>query len=238
MGSLTAVPPRSTDGPLPLGERLRHVTWALHREAERSGYMADILRGRADPAGYALLLRNLHPAYATLETALRRVDAHPALRPLRHPPLYRTEPLARDLDSLAGPDWRVSVPLLPAGARYEAAVDEAGRDDGVRLVAHAYVRYLGDLSGGQIMARVIGRSLRLEHGSVAFYTFEGDTIEHLAMRVRQAIGLVNEDDADRVLAEAALAFRLNIALSRAVAVSVADPRPRAKRGARATPSSG
>lgn len=238
MGSITGVPPQSTNEALPLAERLRHATWPLHREAERSGYVAEILRGRADPAGYALLLRNLHPAYATLETALGRVDAHPALRPLRHHPLYRAEPLARDLESLAGPHWRVSVPLLPAGARYEAAVDAASRDDGVRLLAHAYVRYLGDLSGGQIMARIIGRSLRLARGSLAFYTFEGDTIEHLAMRVRQAIGLVTEDDADRVLAEAALAFRLNIELSRAVALSAADPRPRAIRDARAAPSSG
>jgi heme oxygenase len=235
---MIAVPPQSIDAVLPLAERLRHATWSLHREAERSGYVAEILRGRAEPAGYALLLRNLHPAYVTLETALSRVDAHPALRLLRHPPLHRAEPLACDLESLAGPDWRISVPLLPAGARYEAAVNAASRGDGVRLVAHAYVRYLGDLAGGQIMARIIGRSLRLEHGSLAFHRFEGDTIEHLAMRVRQAIGLVTEDDADRVVAEAARAFRLNIELSRAVAVSAADARPSAIPGARAAPSSG
>ncbi len=201
--------------------------------------MAEILRGRADPAGYALLLRNLHPAYATLEAALDRGLEHPALRLLRHPPLYRAEAVAHDLAALAGPDWRNTVPLLPAGVRYEHAVAAASRDGGVRLVAHAYVRYLGDLSGGQILARILARSFRLEPLPLAFYAFAGDAIERLTVRVRQAIDLVGADDGGRVIAEAELAFRLNIALSRAVALSVAGrPRPPATQGARAAPSSG
>lgn len=238
MGSIDAATVPSADHAATLGQRLRHSTRALHRQAERSGYVAEILRGRAEPLGYALLLRNLHPAYATLEAALAGAGGHPALAPLRHPPLQRAAPLARDLTALAGPDWHHTLPLLPAGARYAAAVAAAGGRDGVRLVGHAYVRYLGDLSGGQILARLLARSLGLGQEALNFYEFGGDGTAPLERRVRRAIDLVTGAAADLVLAEAALAFRLNIDLSRAVAVSAAGPRQSARPDAQAAPSSG
>jgi heme oxygenase len=36
---------------------------------------------------------------------------------------------------------------------------KAAEGDGTRLIAHAYTRYLGDLSGGQILQRLLARSL-------------------------------------------------------------------------------
>ena len=50
------------------------ISWPeLHRDAERTGLIADMLHGRADRRGYVLLLRNLQPAYKALE---RGLDAH------------------------------------------------------------------------------------------------------------------------------------------------------------------
>jgi heme oxygenase len=49
---------------------LREATADLHRRAERSGVIADLLHGRATRSGYALWLRNLLPAYRNLEAAL------------------------------------------------------------------------------------------------------------------------------------------------------------------------
>jgi heme oxygenase len=51
------------------------------------------------------------------------------------------------------------------------------------LVAHAYVRYLGDLNGGQALRRCVARSLALAgEGGTHFYDFGGS---HAAQRLEQ-----------------------------------------------------
>ena len=42
------------------------------------------------------------------------------------------------------------------------------------LAAHAYVRYLGDLAGGPVLARIVGRAYGLQQQGLAFYRFDGD----------------------------------------------------------------
>lgn len=46
---------------------LRAHAAGLHRRAERSGVVYEMLCGRATRYGYSLLLRNLMPAYERLE---------------------------------------------------------------------------------------------------------------------------------------------------------------------------
>ena len=48
---------------------------------------------------------------------------------------------------------------------------KAAEGDGARLIAHAYTRYLGDLSGGQILQRLLARSLQLRPAELTFYDF-------------------------------------------------------------------
>ena len=47
------------------------------------------------------------------------------------------------------------------------------RDDAPAFTAHHYTRYLGDLSGGQVIGRLLGRTYDLPAGSagLAFYAF-------------------------------------------------------------------
>ena len=48
----------------------------------------------------------------------------------------------------------------------------AAGPDPSRLLAHAYVRYLGDLSGGQFIRRRISKAYGLDDGAgVSFYEF-------------------------------------------------------------------
>ena len=57
-----------------LAARLKTETQGLHTLAERSGIMADLVRGRISLDRYCALLRNLQALYAALEAGL---DQHP-----------------------------------------------------------------------------------------------------------------------------------------------------------------
>ena len=78
------------------------------------------------------------------------------------------------------------------------------------LVAHAYVRYLGDLSGGQMLARIVRESLALGSGpGVAFYDFgHPEEVARLKQAFRDGLDAVPADEAtmNAIVAEARLAF--------------------------------
>jgi heme oxygenase len=193
---------------------LRAATHALHSQAERSGFVATMLAGGATRGLYAIWLRNLLHAYEHLEAALRGLDQRSALRPLADPRVYRADALAADLAVLAGPSFR-ALPVLREAEDYAADLDAA---DDAGLIAHAYVRYLGDLNGGQAMRRILGRSPGLGAECLAFYAFpaEAVTLERDYRRSLGAAGL-SLASVEHAAAAAARAFRLNIALSTAIA---------------------
>jgi len=203
-----------------LGDILREATRDLHVEAERSGVIGQLLRGGGTRQGYALLLRNLWPAYRAMEDGLVRHAMSPALRAMARPELFRTAALESDVEQLAGLSWRESLPLLPAGGRYAERVATAAASGSGRLVAHAYLRYLGDLSGGQIMKRLLARSLGLGADALAFYDFPAIAdlsafkSEYRAALDGSVVEGVNPVD---VVDEAIAGFRLTIELSESVA---------------------
>lgn len=214
----TQGPPSQARG---LADAMRERTRALHGQAERSGVIAAILRGQVDLGGYALLLRSLLPVYQALEAGLERHRATPGVGLLAEPAVFRARAIARDLDHLCSEGWRDGLPLLAGAERYRAAVADAARGDGTRLIAHAYVRYLGDLSGGRVMRGLLAGALRLPDEALGFYAFphiaDPDRFKAEYRRAIDRAGRVI-DDPDVVIVEAARAFRLNIDLSEAIAV--------------------
>lgn len=202
-----------------LADLLRTRTHALHRQAEQSGIVVALLQGRASRSAYALLLRNLLPAYRALEEGLERHREKAALAAIARPPVYRAQAIESDLRALQGPHWQASLPLLDAGARYAARVAQVSEGHGERLVAHAYARYLGDLNGGRILCRLLSRSLGLGPESLAFYAYPGvDDLDAFKASYRRAFDAATAHvDPEAVADEALHAFRLNVALSEEVA---------------------
>jgi len=198
-------------------------TKTLHVEAERSGIIRDLLRGEASREGYIVLLRNLLPAYRAMELGLER---HRRSRRLRRLAAYRFDRAATieaDLVSLCGERWSQDVPLLATGELYAARIAKAAEGDGARLIAHAYTRYLGDLSGGQILQRLLARSLQLRPPELTFYDFPRfSDLEELKADYRRALDQAGTSfaDGDAIVEEGALAFSHNIALSCAVQAAV------------------
>lgn len=200
---------------LALPERLRLGTRELHRQAEHTGFMAELLAGRVQRHTYCVLLRNLHAIYAALEAALQQ-QTHDAVAPFKAGALHRCHALALDLHVLHGEKWAHDLPLLPAAQTYAQRLHALSAPGAHALVAHAYVRYLGDLHGGQVVRRQVARSLCLtgDEGT-RFYDF-GSVDEVLALRLMLRTGLAQwpagPDEIDLIVAEACWAFEQHHAL--------------------------
>ena len=198
-----------------LPARLRLETRDLHAATERSGAMAALLAGRLARPAYCAMLRNLHALYAALEAALREHQHDAAIAPLQTQALQRAPALTVDLSVLHGPAWATDLPLQPAMASYVQRLQTLAQTASPALVAHAYVRYLGDLHGGQILKRLVARGLGLREdagGMLAgtqFYEF-GDAAQVHALRqqLRHALAVlpVSAAEQDLIVAEARWAF--------------------------------
>lgn len=205
----------ATNGPVgsdegTLSHRLRSGTHTAHRSAERSAFMRALLAGRLTVDAYCALLRSLRAVYGALEEGLERHRAHPAVAAVYDARLARVDALDRDLVALGGA--RVE-PAPEADAYATHVADIAGRSPH-RLVAHAYVRYLGDLSGGQIIDPIVRRSIEGAAASGrAFYDFgDADTVRELATKLRTGLDAIDHALHDDIVDEALVAFGLHESL--------------------------
>jgi heme oxygenase len=198
---------------LNLGEALRLQTRPLHVQVERSGVMQALLRGRVDRSTYCALLRNLHAIYGALEDGLDHHAERPNVACVRIAGLARSEPLAQDLLALHGIGWESAYPVLPATGRYVRRLREIDLSAPDLLPAHAYVRYLGDLSGGQVLRRIVAKALALgDPAGTRFYAFgEPDCAPELALRFRAGLDAIDADATAiaELVAEAQWGFALH-----------------------------
>jgi len=145
----------------PLSAALREATAHAHENAEGSAFMQRLMSGQLSRAAAADLTGQLWFVYESLERAVRSVA---------HPRLERRYALEADLAALVGGDWREKIRILPATAAYVARLEEVS-GSAVEVVAHHYVRYLGDVSGGQVIAARLGALYDIESDALNFYDF-------------------------------------------------------------------
>jgi heme oxygenase len=167
----------------PLSRALHEATRDVHERAERTPLMVGLLDGSRTVDDWAALLGQLEHVYRALEAPIGVLGAHPGVGPFLHPALPRAAALRADLADLRGADPRgvdprgadqLAAEPLPATRRYVMAIESvvAGAHvDPAAFVAHHWVRYLGDLSGGQALRVLLGRSLGLPPERVRFYDF-------------------------------------------------------------------
>lgn len=177
-------PPLVSDAPI-LIEALRAATRSLHVELERGPLVAELLRGELPQPAYCAMLRNLWAIYQPLERGLAQHRALGSLAWLPLDALRRTAALEEDLRVWHGPNWS-ELPVNVATREYQERLDRLGQRDPELLLAHAYVRYLGDLSGGQSLQRLVARRLgAATTEGTKFYQFgTGDEARALAAQLR------------------------------------------------------
>ena len=202
--------------------------WLLHcastpprrtNQPKTSSFIDKLLSGRACPSAWGVLLVQQWAIYQALEDTIAEhyVD-HRFLAPLYDPRLLRVQAIEKDLRSLFGPEVfvrmaRGELAVLPATAGYAAALRENHTVE--MMVAQHYVRYLGDLSGGQIIATMLRRHYDVPDAALNFYRFEGFP-KHKPYKdaYRQRLNALPATDAQReqILVEAVRAFGFNEAV--------------------------
>lgn len=178
-------PPRVSDVPI-LIEALRTATRSLHVELERGPLMRELLRGELPRPAYCAMLRNLWTIYQPLEEGLAQHRGRSALAWLPLDALRRVAALEDDLGVWHGPGWAAELPVDAAALDYQERLERMNQREPDLLLAHAYVRYLGDLSGGQSLQRLVARQLGAASGEgTRFYQFgPGDQARVLAAQLR------------------------------------------------------
>lgn len=197
----------------PLSTALREETARAHTEAEGSDYLARLMAGEVSLQSLADFSGQLWFIYEALERAVRAVSQTPVGSLVADPRLERQEALETDLAELIGGDWREKVRILPATAAYVARLEEiADANNAVRVVAHHYVRYMGDISGGQVISRQLKAQYGLSEGALNFYDFSAlGKIPPYRSSYRQRLDdlPLSESEREGLIGEAKRAFAFN-----------------------------
>ncbi|MFD5566696.1 biliverdin-producing heme oxygenase [Streptomyces cadmiisoli] len=200
---------------------IRTASHEQHVEAETSTFMSDLLGGRLGLDAYARYTEQLWFVYEALEAGAGTLTADPVAGPFIRPELFRLGALERDLEHLRGAGWRSTLEPLPATRAYAQRVAECARAWPAGYVAHHYTRYLGDLSGGQIIRDRAERTwgFAKKGDGVRFYVFEEIANPAAFKRgYRDLLDAIDADDLEkqRVVAECKKAFALNTDVFRAL----------------------
>nr|XP_057921520.1 heme oxygenase 1a [Doryrhamphus excisus]XP_057921521.1 heme oxygenase 1a [Doryrhamphus excisus] len=198
-----------------LSEQIKKVTLDSHMRAENTELMLSFQKGQVTMPQYKMLLSSLHAIYQTLEEELDRNSKHPAVEPIYFPvELARLESIEKDLEYFYGPGWKEMMVVPAATRRYCDRLRQIGKENPEFLVAHAYTRYLGDLSGGQVLGRIAQKSMGLKSSEgLSFFTFPSISSPNLfkqLYRSRMNVVELSEEERNGVLEEAVRSFEHNI----------------------------
>lgn len=197
-----------------LATKLREGTKKAHTMAENVGFVKCFLKGVVEKTSYRKLVANLYFVYSAMEEEMERLKDHPIVSKIYFSELNRKASLEQDLHYYYGNNWREMVAPSEAAQAYIQRIHEVAATAPELLVSHSYTRYLGDLSGGQILKGIAQRAMNLTDGEgTAFYEFK-DIADEKAFKnkYRQSLDELSVDDAtaDRIVDEANAAFGMNM----------------------------
>lgn len=197
-----------------LATKLREGTKKAHTAAENVGFVKCFLKGVVEKTSYRKLVANFYFVYSAIEEEMERHKNHPILSNIYFKELNRKKSLEQDLAYYYGPNWREQVAPSAAGQAYVQRIREVSEKEPELLISQSYTRYLGDLSGGQILKGIAERAMNLSDGQgTAFYNFPEISDEKaFKTKYRQALDElpIDEATANRIVDEANAAFGMNM----------------------------
>lgn len=197
-----------------LALKLREGTKKAHTMAENTGFIACFLKGTVEPTSYRKLVANLYFVYSAMEEEMGKLRNHAVLGKMYFPELNRKASLEQDLTYYFGANWKEQAAPSEAAKAYVARIHEIGETDPDLMIAHLYTRYMGDLSGGQILKKIAQNAMNLSEGSgTNFYEFAQIPDEKAFKKMyRETMDSLPVDEAttDRIVDEANAAFGMNM----------------------------
>lgn len=209
-----------------LREMMKEKTKDLHSVADTL-FEEKLLKKKMSLDVYKVYLAGLYYLYRALEEELDNNKDHVMIAPIHfQQELHRCDALEIDLEYFYGKDWKAKIKCIPSIHNYVQHLHEIVEKQPERLIPHAYVRYFGDLSGGQIIAKVITRLYELpaDGSGVVFYNFNHiASIKNFKVLYSSRLNALelSEQLKDDLVGEARMAFELNIKMLREI-VNIAD----------------
>ena len=200
---------------LPFSQALRERTRGGHSASEGANFMDDLMTGKGSRDDYISLVAQHYFIYEALEAAAERMKDDADAAAFITPQLTRLPALEADLLFLLGDDWRSRIAPLPTTTRYVDRIQTVAATWSGGFIAHHYTRYLGDLSGGQIIRTLMQRQFGFETNGVGFYLFDQIAKPKEFKDVYRAqLDAVtwSEEERDRVIDEVMVAYRFNTEL--------------------------
>ena len=197
-----------------LALELKTGTKRSHTAAENTKFVGSFLRGVISEENYRTLIKDFYFVYSALEEEMERLDDDEFLKPIHFKELDRLNALKMDLRYYYGPNWMMEIKPSEACIQYTERIHEVADKDPYLLVGHHYTRYLGDLSGGQILKGIAEKALNLpKNEGLHFYDFPKiDDKKEFKTKYRAALDGLTTDSSkiNDIIAEANYAFRLNM----------------------------
>jgi heme oxygenase len=211
--------------PIPFSAALRERSSSAHSSSERSGFMADLLEGAGTREDYIALVAQHWFIYDALESAAEQMRRDPVASVFISDKLTRLPALEADLAFLLGDDWRDRISPLPTTRAYVERIRQVGATWPGGFVAHHYTRYLGDLSGGLFIGRLMARRFGFETNGIGFYLFDEIADPRAFKEVyREQLDAApwDADEQERVIGEVLRAYRYNTELFEDLAAAKAE----------------
>jgi len=200
---------------IPFSQALRERTRGGHSESEGASFMGDLMTGKGSRDDYIALVAQHYFIYAALEAAAEAMKDDVDAAAFITPQLTRLPALEADLRFLLGDDWLDQIAPLPTTARYVDRIETVAATWSGGFIAHHYTRYLGDLSGGQIIRTLMQRQFGFETNGVGFYLFDQIAKpKEFKDTYREQLDSVgwSAEERERVIEEVMVAYRFNTEL--------------------------
>jgi heme oxygenase len=185
-----------------LSEKIREASKPAHKAAEGSRFLQDLMAGVLPVEAYKDYITQLSKIYEQMESW------KPEGWNIFDQKLNRFDSILSDIESLDG-----SSLVLNASTEYcEYLKGLVKEKDALRMLAHHYTRYMGDLSGGQAIAKIVSRTMSIPDTSLSFYRFEeiDDLVRYKEQYRDQLNGLaLSEEEESIFIEEVSRAFELN-----------------------------
>tara|TARA_B100000427_G_scaffold31078_1_gene22736 strand:- start:148 stop:840 length:693 start_codon:yes stop_codon:yes gene_type:complete len=196
-------------------KEIKEGTKKSHSAAENTKFVASFLKGVLDPEEYRKLITNFWYVYETMEERIQETN-DPFVNEIKkwNVLLFRTAFIQRDLRYYYGPMWREKQIPTEACNKYCYRINEVFNDNPYLLIAHHYTRYIGDLSGGQILKGIAKKALNPPEGEgLHFYDFPRiEDAKEFKIEYRSTLDNLNlsREQKDALIEEANYAFKLNM----------------------------
>lgn len=160
-----------------LHDELLKATDKAHKDAETSGFITDLMSGKLTKRDYLNYLVVLSPIYERMEQLFVQRHSQSLISHFDHRLLDRNERIKQDIANIST-EIGIEIPIIKDACieNYLQTLNENLSE--VELLAHHYIRYLGDLSGGQAIAKLMARNYQIAESCLNFYDFKelGDIV--------------------------------------------------------------